>query len=146
MQATRSKVIGDTGYRVDEDGNIHSPYNRILSPRSKSNGYLYVQLGKGNERPVHQLVAEAFCDRQPHHEEVHHINADRTDNRACNLQWITHSDNMRESGKLTQLVSPDGRVLEFRSRADAAEAIGCHPASITKVLTGVKRSIKGYTR
>ena len=46
---------------------------------------------------VHRLVAMAFCrnDDPDHKTEVHHINGDTLDNRACNLMWVTPAEHRK---------------------------------------------------
>jgi hypothetical protein len=43
---------------------------------------------------VHRIVAEAFIPNPHGKREVDHINRDRQDNRAANLQWATKRENM----------------------------------------------------
>nr|WP_255430669.1 HNH endonuclease [Xenorhabdus sp. TS4] len=42
-------------------------------------------------RTVHTLVAEAFLAGSG--ETVNHINGNKQDNRACNLEWASYSEN-----------------------------------------------------
>lgn len=63
-------------------------------------GYLMVGLNKDavqRKRPVHVLVAEAFVDGWFPGAEVNHKDFDRTNNRAENLEWVSHSDNVTYS-------------------------------------------------
>ena len=70
---------------------------RMLRPQTRRHGYLSVWLYRldGNKRQesVHRLVAEAFCERKSDDTEVNHKNEIKTDNRAENLEWITHKEN-----------------------------------------------------
>lgn len=45
---------------------------------------------------VHRLVCSAWNGLPPEGMEVGHVNGDRFDNRASNLRWITHLENVRE--------------------------------------------------
>lgn len=71
---------------------------RILKPHTKSNGYMTVDLSMGNivkTVSVHRLVATAFCEKPQTDEklEVNHINCNKADNRAVNLEWVTSKEN-----------------------------------------------------
>ena len=43
---------------------------------------------------VHRLVAEAFVPNPQNLSSVNHINSDRRDNHAVNLEWVTHQENI----------------------------------------------------
>lgn len=74
---------------------------RMLNPLPLRHGYVGVQLyGRGGHVTrgqktfsVHRLVAEAFIPNPDNKPEVNHINEDKSDNRACNLEWMTHIEN-----------------------------------------------------
>lgn len=70
---------------------------RMMSCRPGSSGYVLVHLRHaGRLRPIHmhRLVAEAFLGPAPHGTEVDHVNGIRHDNRAINLRYVSHQENM----------------------------------------------------
>ena len=89
-------------YEVSDLGNIRSHKGlspRILKPRYKRDGYVYVWLGMGSrscqiERPIHVMVAEAFIQNPENKPTVNHKNGIRDDNRAVNLEWVTQRENV----------------------------------------------------
>ncbi len=44
---------------------------------------------------VARIVATAWLIREEGQNEVHHKNGDPLDNRVCNLEWVTRSQNMK---------------------------------------------------
>lgn len=73
---------------------------RCLTPGTITGGYLSVTLCVDTTRThktIHRLVAEAFLPGRRAGEEVNHKNFDPSDNRAENLEWVSHAKNMRHS-------------------------------------------------
>jgi len=84
-------------YSVSDTGSIRNDITGNVLGQWINGGYMYVKLCKDYEaktKRVHRLVAEAFCHRSPEKTDVNHINGDKTDNRAANLEWVTKSENM----------------------------------------------------
>lgn len=89
-------------YEVSNLGNVKSIKReaKILKPQERRHGYLAVCLyGKGgNARgfrqiSVHRLVAEAFVENPRGLNEVNHLDENKQNNRADNLEWCTHQEN-----------------------------------------------------
>lgn len=94
----KKPIIGYEGlYEVWSDGTIFSVRNnKPLKPFIKGYGYLGVRLWKkckSKDFKVHRLVAQYFCDNPNGYDEVNHIDEDKTNNDATNLQWCSRKDN-----------------------------------------------------
>lgn len=63
---------------------------------NKKNGYLKAHVC-GKYLFVHRLIAELFCDNQYGYEQVDHIDGNKMNNRADNLEWVTASENLRRA-------------------------------------------------
>lgn len=104
-------IVGCEGiYQVSNLGRIKrlgkSKYNseRILTTNtSKSNPYPRVNLHscgkKPRNRPVHQLVLEAFVGLPPIGCETRHLDGNKNNNSLNNLQYGTHHINIKDSVK-----------------------------------------------
>ena len=73
--------------------------SKLCKQHEHIGGYLYVHIRLNGRRchySVHRLVAKAFCVKPKSDEklEVNHINENRADNRAENLEWCTHRQNL----------------------------------------------------
>jgi hypothetical protein len=90
-------------YEVSNLGRVRSLHERHKEPRlcfigTDSCGYLTVGLnraGKRTTRTVHRLVCRAFHGEQPNplHNEVGHLDGNRTNARADNLKWVSKREN-----------------------------------------------------
>ena len=100
---------------------------RILKPYVHKTGYVsarvcgQTQHDKGTVL-IHGLVAEAFLGPRPDGCEVNHINADKTDNRACNLEYVTPRQNMKHAMRL-DLVRRGEQVANAKATTDQVRTI-----------------------
>lgn len=77
--------------------------SKMLKSCITNKGYLRLGLYLNdvkNNHQIHRLVASAFVDNPDNKEQVNHINAIKTDNRAENLEWVNNYENFRHSVKL----------------------------------------------
>lgn len=82
---------------VKSNGVLQFRRGKIKKQTEDCDGYLTVKLSKNNHDvrfPVHVLVAEAFVDGWFIDAEVNHIDFDRKNNNASNLEWVSHADNV----------------------------------------------------
>ena len=87
-------------YEVSDTGEVRSLIGNMktLKGAISTKGYRQVALrkeGKTKFKQVHRLVAEAFLGEP--NSTVNHINGDKTDNRAKNLEWASHRENIHHA-------------------------------------------------
>jgi hypothetical protein len=81
---------------VDDKGHPSHRKGRVFSLTVSGSGYIRVFVEK-TCYTVHRLVASAFIPRVDGKNEVNHKNGIKTDNRAENLEWVTHAENGRHA-------------------------------------------------
>lgn len=122
-------VVGYKGYyMVSSYGRILSlgrfvkyhTYTKMIEPCIKQqhrgrNGYFSVTLKRDGEKKcisVHRLVAIAFVSNPNNYPCIDHINDNKIDNRAFNLQWCTHKfNNSKEHHRIAESLSQKGKIL-----------------------------------
>ena len=153
----RMKLILNGDYAVTIDGDVISiKSNKTLRSYDNGHGYKTVCLcidGKPKHYYVHRLVASAFVENPNDYPEVNHIDEDRGNNRAENLEWCTSKYNKNYGRRAERFGRRRGRpvvCLEtgrvFYSCGDAGRNMGIRREDIHACCTGYRNthSAGGY--
>lgn len=155
------EIDGFPDYEVSNLGRVCSfkgRYPKIMKLRNNRWGYPYVTLytdGKHVMKKVHRLVAEAFVPNPENKPEVNHIDEDKLNNTAENLEWVTHRENINHGignkrraeaqGKPVVQYTPDGVFMaEYSSTHEAERITGINQSNICQVCRGKYKTAGGY--
>lgn len=87
-------------YQISNCGRVWNvATQQMMKPQMKKTGYYSVNMMKPNKKIVteriHRLVALYFCNKPEGCTVVNHIDSDKTNNHADNLEWTTVSGNTK---------------------------------------------------
>lgn len=168
-------------YQISNKGNVKSLIDNtgnrrelIRKPRIGNSGYYYVNLFIGNKsksKKIHRLVAEHFVDNPYNKPCVNHIDGNKLNNSADNLEWVTSSENSKHAVERGLKIMPRGVknymfnrhgdnnphsvsvlqcdlsgnvIKEWVNMKVAGEQTGILPQGISKCCRGVRRTVGGY--
>lgn len=154
-------VLGYGNYIISNYGRVKNRFTgHILADKVEKNGYVRVHLsnqGTAKLFLLHRLVACAFVPNPDNHPTVNHIDENKQNNRADNLEWCDMSyqnsygvgAENRNKAKERPVVQFDlswNKVKEWGSIAEAADALGLERSTIVAVCKGKRRykSTGGY--
>lgn len=156
-------------YEASENGDIRKKGGELLKQYRSDRGYMKVTVS-GKTTSVHRLVATAFIANPFARKEVNHRNGEKSDNRACNLEWCTRSQNMKHAyacglhpgvslvgernpnwgmkgsqhpqSMAVRAIFPNGEFRDYASQRCAA-ADGFRPDKISECVNGKRGSHGG---
>ena len=113
------KYSGGINLGISKDG-VFINLNRMkrITPYKTGNGHLQVTLYNGLQPCAHDLVNLVWNDNGKFKAHVHHINGNKTDNRACNLISLTEG----EHKKAHQLMESIAIAKSIEEKAEARKA------------------------
>lgn len=153
-------IPGYENYDISDEGEVrNNKTGKTIKDSYTSGGYRKVNLrsdGIQKSTKIHRLVAENFIPNDDGKPCVNHIDGDKTNNRACNLEWCTASENNKhafvnglsyrpETSGVTRrktMIVETGEV--FDSVSDCARFLGAAESNVSVCLSGKKKTCRGY--
>lgn len=116
------EIIDFKGYFISDEGKVFCNLGKgnrrktdrtvplyEIKGRPTKGGYLRVYMrnqttNKRVDRYIHRLVAQHFIPNPEQKPYVNHKNCDRTDNRLCNLEWVSAKENTDQTFELEHVI------------------------------------------
>ena len=107
-------------YKINKSGDIFSCwYKRNMTPLTKSDGYLYVDLrigkrenAKRHKAHIHRMIALQWIPNPDNLPEVDHIDRNKLNNSIDNLRWVSRQTNRKNQERYINGNTPE--ALEQR--------------------------------
>ena len=146
------QIQGYSRYSVSNDGRVRNDRtNKLLAHNLNSSGYKRVSIYSDNARKykqctIHRLIAVAFIENTDSKDCVDHIDNNKVNNVASNLQWVTkaentqmmYNDNLSTQKKLSD--SDKDTIVKLMDNAErgarkrVAQRFNVDPARVRQVL------------
>lgn len=171
MNSEYKKIAGSNNYYITNTGEVfrklgNYSFKYIEPTTNPDTGYLGVNITMLKSSPkfrtVHSLVAEAFLKKPKHLKqyEINHIDGNKLNNNCYNLEYLTHSENMKKGwangqfnnvskgvskkrvelkGRRSELTNTDVKQIRcLRSEGLSNKAVGLlfniHPMQVSRIF------------
>lgn len=167
------KAIPDyPSYEVSNLGAVRNRQTKTIKMQrvSRSTGYVIVNLyprGCSHHKAllVHRLVASAFVINKRNLPCVNHMDENKQNNYANNLEWVTYKENNNYGTRGQRIsasnkgkhhsprehfpkpviaIDQNGHAKRYCSMTKCAESLGLSRPSISMVISGKMKRTKGY--
>lgn len=118
-------------------------------------GYCHVHIGNLKKR-LHRVVAEAFVPNPHGYPVIDHLDNNKQNCRADNLEWVTQQENTKRAyadgltiynsmnARYVLAIDPDKKGILFDSQAACAQGLELEVKSVNKVIRGTQKTTGGY--
>lgn len=148
------KIKSLSRYVCKKDGKKMFVDEKILQPYCKSNsGYLSIPLSKDGKRcvkTIHRIVAESFIPNINEYRDVNHKDGNKNNNNVDNLEWCTHSYNIKHAYEklkhkhVYRMVKCLETGVVYKNAKEASKDLGFSESGIKANARGTNHSVHGY--
>lgn len=130
-----------------------------MKPSLNQDGYLYVILCDDSSKKkkffVHRLVCQAFHENPNNKPCVNHIDENKTNNIASNLEWCTYEENLNHGTRNVRSAKArskpvgqytiDGELVKvWQSAHEVERQLGFDQGHISDIALGKQKTAYGY--
>lgn len=153
MELWKDVVGAEEFYQVSSYGRVRNKITKDILKPSKSGEYRHIGLRYGFNKDVliHRLVAEAFIPNPLGLRCVNHIDENKENNRADNLEWCSYQYNtkygqgaLKRNQRIIQYDLQGNAIKIWESMKEASEELGLCYQGISNCCRGIKKSCGGY--
>jgi hypothetical protein len=142
------------GYFVSSLGRFKNKKGVIMKNyKSHHSGYIYLRVNI-QKYALHRLIAHTFIPNLENKPFVNHIDGNKTNNLATNLEWVTCSENNLHNhrigltkGHTRKIIQYDlemNKIKQFDRILDASKELNISLSCIKDVLKEKQKSTKGF--
>ena len=149
-------VEGTEDYYISNLGRFKRVTHKGDSLRKSSvdsEGYCRINIGHKKLR-LHRVVAEAFIPNPNNYPVIDHLDNNKQNCKASNLEWVTQQENTRRAAadglignndlRMVLAIDREDNTYLFDSVASCARFIDTDTRSVHKTATGKQPTVKGY--
>ena len=97
---TAKVTINGAEYTITDRGEVFGKYGNPINLRPSTDGYASFTAGRKGKRIrafVHRLVAKYFVPNPNGYSDVDHLDSNRMNPSAYNLEWVSHEENIKRA-------------------------------------------------
>lgn len=145
-------INGIKGYKISNYARVKNHRGRITEGHNHASGYLWVSISP-KQYLLHRLVAKVFIPNPENKEQVNHIDGNKKNACADNLEWCSNTENQIHkinsglSNSIKKIVQYDlkmNKIKEFFSQVEASKELKISNVNISKCCRGNAKTAGGF--
>ena len=145
-------INGIKGYKISNYGRVKNHKGRITEGSNHESGYLWISISP-NQYLLHRLVAKTFIPNPENKDQVNHIDGNKKNACANNLEWCSNKENQIHkvnSGlsnctkKIIQYDLQMNKIKEFNSQMEASKELKINNTKISSCCKERAKTAGGF--
>lgn len=145
-------IKGTKGYKISNYGRVKNHKGRITEGSKHESGYLWACIYP-HSYLLHRLVAKVFIPNPENKEQVNHIDGNKKNACADNLEWCSNVENQmhkinsglsNSTKKIVQYDLKMNKIKEFFSQVEASKELNISNTNISKCCRGNAKTAGGF--